>query len=136
MAMDAKNRRLFIGCHNKRMAVMDADKGSVIATPAIGQGVDANVFDPATDLAFSSNGDGTLTIVHEDSSDKFTAVASIPTQKGARTMALDLLTHRIILVTAEFGPAPAPTREQPNPRPPPLPGTFTLLIVGTKTAQR
>jgi|SRR5271157_532619 len=130
LAIDREHRRLFAGCHNQMMAVVDADSGKVLATPAIGQGVDANGFDPGTQLAFSSNGDGTLTIVHEDAPDKFTPVASVPTQRGARTMAVDVKAHRIYLVTAEFKPAPAPTAEQPHPRPQTVPGSFTLLVVG------
>lgn len=130
LAMDTKNRRLFVGCHNQMMAVMDAGTGKVLATPAIGQGVDANAFDPGTGLAFSSNGDGTLTIVHEESPGKYTPLANVSTQRGARTMALDLKTHRVFLVTAEFGPAPAPTAEHPHPRPQAIPGSFTLLVFG------
>ena len=130
MAMDAERRRLFIGCDNKMMAVMDADSGKALATPAIGNGVDANGFDPAAGLAFSSNGDGTLTVVHEDSPDKFSVVENIQTQRGARTMALDAKTHKVYLVTAEFGPVPAPTSEHPHPRPAMKPGTFTLLVFG------
>ncbi len=130
LAIDREHRRLFVGCHNQMMAVVDADSGKVLATPAIGQGVDANAFDPGTQLAFSSNGDGTLTVVHEDSPEKFTPVASVPTQRGARTMAVDVKAHRIILVTAEFGPPPAPTADQPRPRPQAVPGSFTLLVVG------
>jgi DNA-binding beta-propeller fold protein YncE len=130
LAMDREHRRLFAGCHNKMMAVVDADSGKVLATPAIGQGVDANGFDPGTQFAFSSNGDGTLTIVHEDSPEKFTVVANVPTQRGARTMALDLKTQHVFLVTAEFGPAPAPTPDHPRPRPQMVPGSFTLLVVG------
>jgi len=130
LALDKEHRRLFAGCHNLMMVVVDADSGKVLATPAIGQGVDANAFDPGTHLAFSSNGEGTLTVVREDSPEKFTPVASVPTQRGARTMALDLKTHNIFLVTAEFGPAPAPTPEHPHPRPPAVPGTFTLLVFG------
>jgi len=130
LAMDREHRRLFAGCHNKMMAVMDADSGKVLATPAIGQGVDANGFDPGTQYAFSSNGDGTLTIVHEDSPEKFTPVANVSTQRGARTMALDLKTHHVFLVTAEFGPPPAPTAEHPRPRPQMVPGSFTLLVMG------
>jgi len=130
LAMDTAHRRLFAGCHNRMMAVVDADTGKVIATPPIGQGVDANAFDPGTQRAFSSNGDGTLTIVKEDAPDKFTVEADVATQRGARTMARDLATHRIFLVTAEFGPAPAPTPAQPRPRPAMVPGTFTLLVVG------
>jgi hypothetical protein len=130
MAMDTEHRRLFIGCHNRMMAVMDADSGKVLATPPIGGGVDANAFDPETQLAFSSNGEGTLTVVHEDSPEKFTEVASVPTERGARTMALDPKTHNIFLVTAEFGPAPAPTPEHPHPRPTVKPGSFMLLVFG------
>ena len=130
LALDIKHRRLFAGCHNKMMAVVDADSGKVLATPAIGDGVDANAFDPETQLAFSSNGDGTLTVVHEDSPAKFTEVAGVPTQRGARTMALDAKTHNIFLVTAEFGPPPPATPDRPHPRPAPLPGTFTLLVFG------
>ena len=130
LAMDREHRRLFAGCHNQMMVVMDADSGKVVATPAIGQGVDANGFDPGTQLAFSSNGDGTLTIVHEDSPEKFTPVASVTTQRGARTMALDVKTHKVFLVTAEFGPPPAPTADHPHPRPQAVPGSFTLLVFG------
>ncbi len=130
MAMDREHRRLFIGCHNQMMAVMDADSGRVLATLPIGRGVDANIYDPETGLAFSSNGDGTLTVVHEDSSDKFTVVDNVTTQRGARTMALDLKTRNIFLVTAEFGPPPAPTSKQPHPRPSIVPGSFTVLVVG------
>jgi DNA-binding beta-propeller fold protein YncE len=130
LAIDIKHRRLFVGCHNQMMAVVDADSGKVLATPAIGEGVDANAFDPGTQLAFSSNGDGTLTVVHEDSPEKFSPVASVPTERGARTMALDLKTHHIFLVTAAFGPPPAATPDHPHPRPTAIPGTFTLLVFG------
>ena len=130
LAIDREHRRLFAGCHNQMMLVVDADSGKVLATPAIGQGVDANAFDPGTQLAFSSNGEGTLTIVHEDSPMGFIPVASVPTQRGARTMALDEKTHNIFLVTAEFGPPPAPTPEHPHSRPQAIPGTFTLLVFG------
>ena len=130
MAMDREHRRMFSGCHNKMMVVMDADSGKVVATPPIGEGVDANAFDPGTGFAFSSNGDGTLTVVHQDSPDKYTVVDNVQTQRGARTMALDLKTHNIYLVTAEFGPPPAPTADQPRPRPSIVPGSFTVLVVG------
>jgi YVTN family beta-propeller protein len=130
MAIDIAHRRLFAGCHNKIMAVLDADSGKVIASEPIGLGVDANQFDPGTGLAFSSNGTGTLSVIHEDSPDKFTAIEEIPTQTGARTMALDPKTHQVFLVTAQFGPASAPTPENPRPRPGVLPDSFVVLVFG------
>jgi YVTN family beta-propeller protein len=131
MAIDRKHHRLFAGCSNKMMAVVDAESGKVVTTLPIGPGVDANGFDDGKDYAFSSNGgDATLTVVHEDSPDKFSVVDNVPTQRGARTMAVDAKSHRVFLVTAEFGPPPAPTPERPRPRPAPVPGTFTLLVVG------
>ena len=132
LAMDQKHRRLFAGCGNKMMAVVDADSGKVIATPAIGEGVDANAFDADQQLAFSSNGrDGNLTVVHEDSPDKFSVVENAPTQKFARTMALDTTNHDVYLVTAEIEEAP-PAKEGERPRRTMKPGTFTLLVVGKK----
>jgi YVTN family beta-propeller protein len=130
LAFDRKHRRLFSVGSNKLMAVVNADTGKVSATVPIGGGVDAAAFDPETGLVFSSNGEGTLTVVHEDSPDKYTVVENVKTQRGARTMALDPKTHRAYLVTAEFGPPPAPTPERPRPRPSIVPGTFTLLVVG------
>ena len=134
LAMDTQNRRLFSGCHNRVMAVVDADSGKVLGTPAIGQGVDANAFLSTGEggLAFSSNGDGTLTYVYEvnhGGSPSIQLLRSATTQRGARTMALDRKTGDIFLVTADFGPAPAPTPDHPHPRPQALPGTFTLLVV-------
>ncbi|HKD80318.1 MAG TPA: YncE family protein [Candidatus Angelobacter sp.] len=131
LAIDQKHHRLFSGCHNKMMAVTDADTGKVIATPAIGQGVDANAFDADQQLAFSSNGDGTLTVVHEDAPDKFTVVDNAETQRSARTMALDTTNHDVYLVAAEFDEAP-PAKEGERPRRTMKPGTFTLLVVGKK----
>jgi DNA-binding beta-propeller fold protein YncE len=130
LAMDIKNRRLFSGCDNKMMAVTNADTGKVIATVPIGEHVDANGFDPDTQLAFASCGDGSLTVAHEDSPDKFHVVQNVATERGARTMTLDRKTHRIYLVTAKFGPPPAPTTSQPHPWPTILPDTFTVLVAG------
>lgn len=129
LAIDRKHRRLFSVCGNKLMAVVNADDGKVITTLPIGAGTDAAGFDPETGFAFSSNGEGTLTVVHEDSADKFTVIETVPTQVRARTMTLDLKTHRVFVVTAEFGPAPAATAQQPRPRAPMVPGTFTLLTL-------
>jgi DNA-binding beta-propeller fold protein YncE len=125
MAIDTQHRRLFIGCHNRLMAIMDADTGKVVATVPIGEGVDANSFDPSAQLAFASNGDGTLTVVHEDSPDKYTVVKDVATRKSARTMALDPKTHNIFLPAADFG-APTPGQHWPSVKP----GTFVILVFG------
>ena len=130
LSIDRKNRRLFVGCDNKMMAVVDADSGKVLATPAIGEGVDATTFDAATGLAFASCGaDGVLTVVKEESPDKFSVAETVTTQKGARTLALDFKTHNVFVVTAQFGPRPAPTADNPHPRPPILPDSFVVLVV-------
>jgi YVTN family beta-propeller protein len=130
MAIDRRNRRLLVGCSNQMAAFVDADSGKVIATVPIGKGVDANGFDPATGLGFSSNGDGTLTVIREDAPDRVSVVQNVSTRRGARTMALDEKTHAVYLATAQFGPPPAPTAQQPHPRPAILPNTFTILEVG------
>jgi len=130
LAIDRKNRRLFAGCDNKMMAVVDADSGKVIATPAIGEGVDADAFDPGTALAFASCGDGHLTVVQEDSPSQFSVRENVSTQEGARTMALDEKTHKVFLVTAKFGPPPAATADNPHPRHTILPDSFVVLVFG------
>lgn len=129
LAIDRKHRRLFSVCSNKLMVVVNADDGKIVSTLPIGAGTDAASFDPETGYAFSSNGDGTLTVAHEDSPDKYSVIENVPTLRRARTMALDGKTHQVYTVSAEFGTAPAPTAEQPRPRPPMVPGTFTLLIL-------
>lgn len=131
LSMDRKNRRLFVGCDNKMMAVVDADSGKVLATPPIGDGVDATTFDDETGLAFAScGGDGVLTVVQEETFGKFNVVQIVPTQKGARTLALDSKTHNVYVVTAQFGPAPAPTADTPHPRRSIVPDSFVVLVVG------
>ncbi|HXM64901.1 MAG TPA: YncE family protein [Terriglobales bacterium] len=130
LSIDRKNRRLFVGCDNKMMAVVDADSGKVIATPAIGDGVDATAFDPGTGLAFASCGEGMLTVVREESPSKFSVAENVKTQEGARTLALDEKTHQVFVVTAKFGPPPAPTADQPHPRHSILPDTFVVLVLG------
>jgi DNA-binding beta-propeller fold protein YncE len=133
LAIDAAHEILIVGCHNKLMAFVDGNSGKVLGTVPIGQGVDANRFDPVTGYAFASCGDGTLAIAHEDSPGKFSAVETIQTQRGARTMALDYATHMLYLVTADFGPTPAATSENPRPRPAIIPDTFTLLVYGRES---
>src|SRR4029077_6368312 len=117
LAIDVVNKRLFAGCHNQLMAVVDYTNGKVVATIPIGKGVDANRFDAGTGLAFASCGDGTITVAHQDSPDKYTVVQTIATQRGARTMALDTAHHKVYTVTAEFGPPPKATAENPHPWP-------------------
>jgi YVTN family beta-propeller protein len=129
LAIDRAHHRLFSGCRNQMMAISDATTGKLITTVPIGQGVDACRFDPGTQLAFASNGDGTLTVVHEAAPDTFTVVANVATKRGARTMELDLKTHRVYTATADFGPTPAPTADRPRPRPSLVPGTFALLVL-------
>ena len=130
LAIDRKNRRLFAGCDNTVMAIVDADSGKVITTLPIGGGVDATAYDDETKLAFASCGEGVLTVVREESPDKFSAAENAKTEPRARTMALDPKTHQVYLVTAKFGPAPAPTADQPHPRPPVLPDSFVVLVMG------
>jgi hypothetical protein len=130
--MDRKTRRLFIGGRNpKTLVMMDADTGKVIGEGfTIGDRVDANVFDPETNLLASATREGTLHIYHEDSPSKLTEVETIKTEFGAKTMGLDPKTHKLFLTTSDFGPAPAPSEKQPNPQPVATPGTFRLLIYG------
>ncbi len=103
MAMDRANRRLFIGCRSKVMTVMNADNGQVITTLPIGDHVDATAFDPETKLIFNSNGEGTITVIRQDTPDKYSVVETVKTLPRAKTMALDPKTHRLFLSTAEAG---------------------------------
>jgi DNA-binding beta-propeller fold protein YncE len=131
IAIDRKSHRLFSGCGNKVMAITNYDSGKVVTTVPIGAGVDANGFDGKLDVAFSSNGEGTLTVVHEDSPDKFSVAENATTQRGARTMALNPNNHEVYLVTAEFEEQP-PAEGQTRPRRTMKPGTFTLLVMAKK----
>jgi DNA-binding beta-propeller fold protein YncE len=130
LAMDQKNRRLFVGCGNKVMPIVNADNGKILASLPIGDGVDATAFDDQNGLAFASCGEGVLTVVREEAPDKFSVAENVKTQKGARTMAIDSKTHQVYTVTAQFGPAPAPTAAQPHPRPAILPDSFVVLVLG------
>ena len=130
LAIDRKNRRLFSGCDNQMMAISNADTGKVVATVPICDGTDASAFDDETNTAFASCHDGNLTVIHEDSPDKYRVLQTVSTQAGARTMALDPKTHEIFTVTAKFGPPPAPTAENPRPRSTILPDSFVVLVVG------
>lgn len=129
IALDRAHHRLFSVCGNEKMVVLDSQTGKVVATLPIGKGPDGAEFDAATGLAFSPNGEGTLTVIHEDSADKFSVVGTVTTQRGARTMALDPKTHRLYLAAASYGETPAPTAERPRPRPPMLPDSFVILVL-------
>jgi hypothetical protein len=103
MAIDSPHRRLFIGCRSKVMVVVDADSGKVITTVPIGDHVDATAFDPDSRLIFNSNGEGTVTVVHQDSPDQYSVLETVKTAPRAKTMALDGKTHQLFLSTAEDG---------------------------------
>lgn len=128
LAIDRKNHRLFIGAHNKLMLMMDSTSGAMVGQVPIGANVDATWFDPDTRYAFSSCGDGTTTIAHEDSPTKLTVVQTLTTERGARTMALDSDTHRIYLAAAKLEPpaAGAPA----NARPRQVPDSMHILVYG------
>jgi DNA-binding beta-propeller fold protein YncE len=130
MAFDAQHRRLFLGCGNKLMVMMDSASGKVVASVPIGQGVDATKFDRATQLAFCSCGDGTVTIAHEDAPDKLTVVQTLKTEPRAKTMALDPKTHKIYLGSARFGAASEQPSGGKKGRPSPVPGSFKVLVYG------
>lgn len=125
LAMDAKNRRLYSVCDDKVSVVVNADTGKVVATPEIGNGPDAAAFDPESNEFFASCGEGLLTVVHQDSPDKYTVVENVPTKRSARTMGLDLKTHNIFMPAADFDP-PAPGERRGKMKP----DSFVIVVVG------
>jgi YVTN family beta-propeller protein len=128
-AADVAHGRIFSGCDGQ-VAVTDMKTGKLVTTFPIGDGVDANRFDPATGYIFASNGQsGTLTVAHEDTPDKYTVLDNVPTAKGARTMEFDPKTHRVFVVVSDTKPG-TPTADQPRPRPVTVPGTFRLIVLG------
>ncbi|MDQ2752766.1 MAG: YncE family protein [Bacteroidota bacterium] len=124
LAIDRSTKRLFAGCDNKLMMVIDATNGKVVAQVPIGDGCDGTAFNRNTKMAYSSNGEGTLTMVKETSKDKFDVVANVPTKRGARTCTVDTKTATVYLPTADFGTAAAGERRAPM-----IPGTFQILVV-------
>ncbi len=126
LAIDTKTHRLFSVC-DKLMVILDADNGKVITTLPIGDRVDGVAFDPGKKRAYSSNGDGTMTVVQEENENSFKVLENVPTQKGARTITIDKSTHKLYLPTAKFGDAPEATKDNPHPRPAVKPGTFTVI---------
>jgi hypothetical protein len=129
MAIDAVHHRIFSGCRSGVMAISDYDAGKIVATVPIGQGVDGAGYDAATGDAFASNADGTLTVVHQDTPDRYHVVEAVQTATGARNMGLDPTTHRVFVVSAKFAPAAQPTPANPRPRPSVVPGTFTMMVI-------
>jgi DNA-binding beta-propeller fold protein YncE len=129
LAIDRLHHRLFAACSNKVMAIIDSTDGHGIAQLPIGAGVDGAAFDPQKQLAFASGGDATLTVIREETPDKFTVVETVATKPGARTLTLDERTHRIFLATAQRNPAAPATPQEPHPRPSVVPGTFEVLVV-------
>jgi DNA-binding beta-propeller fold protein YncE len=126
IAMDMEHRRVFSAC-DKVMTVLDADTGKVVASPPIGGDPDGAAYDPGTGLAFASCREGLLSVIHEDGPDKYSVVANVMTQFGARTLSLDPKTHHVFTVTADFQAAPAPTADNPRPRPQMIPNSFVIL---------
>ena len=130
LAIDVAHQRLFSVCGNKLLAVSDVASGKLITTLPIGAGVDAAAFDPATGDVFASNGEGNITVVHQDAPDTYHVVATVETMPGARTMALDPKSHRLYTVSAKMGPMPAAVPGETRRRRAPLiPGSFTLLVL-------
>ena len=130
LSYDAAHHRLFAVCDGKKMAVLDAETGKQLGSAAIGDGPDAAGFDDKDQLAFSSNGEGSLSVI--DAAHGYKTLETLPTQQGARTMVYDSGTDRVYLVTAQFGPRPAATPAVPRPRPAVLPDSFTVIVVGRK----
>lgn len=124
LSIDRKTKRLFAGCDNKILIVLNAENGSVVTTLSIGNGCDGTAFDPALNYVYSSNGDGTLTIIKEISADKYEVIENIATKQGARTLAVDSITHTVYLPTANFKPAEKGERRSPM-----VPGSFQVLVV-------
>ena len=130
LAIDISGERLFSVCSNQKMMVMDNKSGKIVATLPIGNGPDAAIYDSDKKLAFSSNGrDGTLTVIKQDSPDKYSVLETIPTEKSARTMALDTKTHNLYFSAGQFGAPPEPTADNPHPRPKLAPDSFHVLVV-------
>jgi YVTN family beta-propeller protein len=132
LAIDRAHRRLFSVCDGKVMAVTDAVSGKQAALVPIGEHPDAAGYDHKRGIVYSSNGDGTLSVIRQDAADRYSVVQTLRTQRGARTMALDDVTGKVYLVSADFGAAPPATAEQPHPRPALIPDSFVVLVVGER----
>jgi YVTN family beta-propeller protein len=136
IALDAAHHRLFTTCHNKMMEMVDTESGKVVGSVPIGTGVDGAAFDDGTQLAFASCGEGVTTIAKEETPQKLTVVQTLKTERGARTMALDPMTHRIYLPTAQFQAPPSPSPGASPGRPTIVPNTLKLLVYGPADAAK
>ena len=130
IAMDRETHRLFTVCHNEWMIILDSDNGKIVAQVPIGKRVDGVVFDASTKLAFSSNGEGSVSVVQEVSANEFKSIGTVKTEVGARTIAFDAKTHHVFVSSAQYGETPPATTENPRPRPKVVPGTFMILELG------
>ena len=134
LACDPATRRLFTATNgSNKMTVLDSDTGKVITSVPTGEDADGLAFDPATKRIYVPCVDGTLTIIQQQTPDTYTVLQTLPTQRGCRTITLDAQTNRVLTCSPKYGPAPAPVKGAPkSSRPVPLPGTFEVLVIGTK----
>ena len=130
MAVDQKNGRLFIGCANRLLVILDSNSGRLISSVPIGPGPDDSAYDPETRLIYTSNGDGTVSVIQQESPDRYSVLETVKTAPGARNMTLDLKTKKIFLPLFDRGSPPAPTAQTPNPRGSVIPGSFRVLVFG------
>ena len=129
LALDNETHRLFSVCSNKLMVIVDATDGHIITSLPIGNGCDGVKFDPGMKRAYSSNGEGTMTVVQEVNKDSFKVLENVKTMSGARTLALSTTTHHIYLPTAEYEAAPAATADNPRPRRTMKPDSFQVIDI-------
>src|SRR5262245_18413911 len=130
MAVDQSNGRLFVGCANRRMVVMDSSNGRVITSVPIGAGPDDSAYDPETGLVYISNGDGTISIIRQETPDRYSVAETVKTAPGARNMALDLKSKKLFVPLSDREPPPPPSAQNPSPRGSLTPGTFRVLVFG------
>jgi len=132
LGIDAAHHRIFSACANNKVVVFNTDTGKVVATPASGEDPDGLVFDPKSGNIFTSNPDGTMTVIHEDSPDKYSAAQTVKTAVGCKTIALDEKTGRLVTCAPQYGPKPPPVKGGAAPRAPIIAGTFEVYVIGTK----
>ncbi len=132
LAIDQKHNRLFTVCGNGKMEILDSETGRIVSELPIGSGPDAAAFDSSLGIAFSSNGEGTLTLITAPDAEHYSVTQNLATQKGARTMAYDSENHRAYLLTASFGDAPVASKAEPKPRPAIIPKSVVLLEFALK----